>query len=145
MLSTLSKGYPFAAIILCSVTSLSGCGTNLVEVSGIVSVDGEPTSGVNLRFFPEGSSPEALPSSTQSLEGGQFTLTTNADSGIPIGKYKWSAEWPDPNFKPKKSGAMDFGDPQPPPDKLKGKYINNSESIEITGATTDLKIELKSR
>lgn len=135
----------FAASVLCYAVALTGCGNNLVEVSGVVTVDGEPTPGVNLRFFPEGNSIEALPSSTKSLEGGKFSLTTNAETGIPVGKYKLNADWPDPNFKPKKKGGLDFGDPQPPPDKLNGKYMNDSEIIDITGATTDLKIDLKSR
>ena len=132
----------FHSLAACCVVALVGC-SGLVNVSGTVPVDGQPADGVNLRFFPEGDNPEAIPSSATSGDGGKFSMTTNMESGLPKGKYKVSADWPDPNYKPPNQGGLSFGDPEPAPDLLKGRYRGNGRlDAEITGPVSDLKFEL---
>lgn len=128
----------FVLVLLTSI----GCGSGRVSVSGKVTVDSQPTSGVNLRFFPLDGTADALPSSATSEQDGSFSATTNAEPGMLMGKYRVAADYPDPDYKPKKQPGLNFADPQPAPDKFNGKYVNSEIVVEITGATTDLKIDL---
>ncbi|MBX3423566.1 MAG: carboxypeptidase regulatory-like domain-containing protein [Pirellulaceae bacterium] len=140
-LLTEQKLYSLRILSLIWVLSLTGCGSSLVEVSGTVSVDGKPTPGVNLRFYPQGTQADAAPSSTTSDEGGSFSLTTNMEPGLPKGSYKVTADWPDPKHKAKQVGI--YSEPDSPRDLLKGKYASSSDIVfEITGPTKELKVDL---
>ena len=113
----------------------------MVQVSGTVTVDGQPTEGVKLIFHPAGDNKNALPATAASGPGGSFSVTTNLESGIPKGSYKVTASWPDPNHK---AVAVGFSDPEPAPDIFRGRYSGSSSvmTTEITGSIQDLAIEL---
>ncbi len=121
--------------------SLTGCGSGLVPVSGTVTVDGQPTEGVQLFFQPLGNEADAIPATTMSGPDGKFSLTTNMEPGVRKGSYRVTAKWPDPNHKEVRVG---FSDPEPAPDVFKGRYMGQSGVVtrEITAATNDLLIEL---
>jgi hypothetical protein len=121
-----------------------GCGSGLVPVSGTVTVDGNPASGVVILFLPM-SDDSAIPATAVSDESGNFVLMTDMQNGIRKGSYKINANWPDPNYKPPKAKGLNFGDPEPAPDLLKGKYMGQSSvaTRDISSALNDLKLELE--
>ena len=111
------------------VCVLSGCGKGgpaLVEVEGSVNVDGKPTEGVNLIFFPKDKALKLIPSATSDANG-KFKLATDARNGVPAGSYDITATYPDPAVKPTESQRMQgLGDPGP--DLFNGKYVKKDTS-----------------
>jgi hypothetical protein len=126
------------------LTLFAGCGGGLVQVSGTVTVDGQPTEGVSLVFLPMGEDTTLLPATTTSGPGGSFSLSTNLEIGVSPGNYRVTATWPDPNHK---AVALGFSDPEPAPDVFKGRYSGQSSVLtqEIRGPLPDLKIDLVSK
>ncbi len=132
--------------LLVLITSLTGCGSGgLVVVEGTVKVDGAPTGGVVLMFFPK-NDPNGVTAAGTSDDQGKFTLTSGLDSGVATGKYIVTATYPDPAVKPTAAQMMQ-GTFEPGPDLLKGKYSKKQTStveIEITSGSKELApIELK--
>lgn len=127
------------------VLGFAGCGggPKLHKVKGIVNVDSKPTGGVSLTFFKNDTGEYV--SSTVSDPDGSFvpyTLWENETyPGIPAGKYKVAASYPDPNHKEPK---MSMGTPPSPPDLFKNKYSTPSPDIsfEITSDESAPVIEL---
>lgn len=115
-----------------------GGGNNLPKVSGSVTVDGAPADGCVLIFYPEGSRAAAATGTADA--SGKFTVVTNAKPGIAAGKYKVTANWPDPS---KRATAEDLqkGISKDAPDLLGGRYIAPDRSpltAEVTGSTKEL-------
>lgn len=125
------------------VLSLAGCGSGLMQVSGTVTVDGEPAEGVVLLFLPIGEE-NSLPATAVSGADGRFSLMTDMESGVRKGSYRINANWPDPDYKPPKAKGLSWSDPEPAPDLLKGKYMGQSSVVttEITSSISDLTLEL---
>jgi hypothetical protein len=70
---------------------ISGCGSGLAQVSGLVTLDGEPLRGgsgdtrVTVQFQPAGGNGSTAIGLAD--ENGQYTLGTGAQTGIPTGEY----------------------------------------------------------
>jgi hypothetical protein len=97
-----------------------------VEVTGSVKVDGKPADGATIMFFPENSSARFV-STGQVGPDGSYSLTTELQTGIPVGKYQVTVIWPDPGQRAE--GAKMFqGVAEDGPDLLKGKYALRMDS-----------------
>lgn len=122
------------------LVTLTGCskGPKLVNVQGVVNVDGQATQGINLLFFKQGQA--VAGASGVSGAGGAITTTTNGEPGIELGKYDVVAIYPDPQFKAPPAG---FGQSPPdPPDLFKGKYFKSKVPVDIDSAGAKVSIEL---
>ncbi|MCA9192368.1 MAG: hypothetical protein KDB03_11420 [Planctomycetales bacterium] len=127
------------ALTVCMLV-LSGCAssTDLVQVSGSVTVNEKPAAGATVLFHPE--DPAAVTASGSVAEDGTFTLVSAMQNGIAPGKYKVTVTWPDASKQPTKEQIM-MGTAEPGPDLLKGKYASRdrtSLTAEITPSTTTL-------
>ncbi len=119
---------------------LTGCskGPKLVNVQGVVNLDGQATQGINLLFFKQGQT--VASASGVSGVGGAIATTTNGEPGIELGKYDVVATYPDPQFKAPPAG---FGQSPPdPPDLFKGKYFKSKVAVDITSADAKVTIDL---
>jgi hypothetical protein len=80
-------GVVTACVLIC--TGLAGCGKNLAQVSGTVTVDGQPLRSVDgvkatVYFQPENGGPSGVgPIDAE----GQYTLSTGSQDGVPPGEY----------------------------------------------------------
>ncbi|MFM2003496.1 MAG: hypothetical protein RI963_2922 [Planctomycetota bacterium] len=134
------------SLALLVIGSIVGCGggTSLTPAEGDVSVDGKAVEGVVLLFHPDsGNGPVT---SAVSDAAGHFKFTTDAQPGIPSGKYQITAMWPEPlppNAKISMSGPPDQ------PDLLKGRYaarVNSKMTADIKSDTKTIpKIELTTK
>ncbi|WP_165068039.1 hypothetical protein [Paludisphaera rhizosphaerae] len=106
--------------VLTSAVALIGCGESgtprvaLQPTSGKVTVDGQPTAGVEVRFRPAdapGSLDALVPFATTGDDGGFKLGTYEKGDGAPEGRYKVTLFWPD-----RPPG------PQPAEDQLGGTY-----------------------
>jgi len=131
-----------ACVAIVALLPVAGCGggggNNLPKVSGTVTVDGAPADGCVLIFYPEGSRNASATGTADAA--GKFTIVTNAKPGIAAGKYKVTANWPDPS---KRATAEDLqkGISKDAPDLLGGRYISPERSpltAEVTASTKDL-------
>jgi hypothetical protein len=134
----------FAVAALVFVTAVA-CdrGPRLVKLDGSVQVDGKPTGGVTLLFFDQQSSMAVA--SARSEEDGSFTPTTEMKPGIPEGKYRVVASWPDPKFvAPKTSMGQS---PPEPPDLLNGRYALGKTDVlmDASAASPKAVVELKTK
>lgn len=140
------EGYGSLLALVVLTTCLTGCGSRgLVVIEGTVKVDGAPTGGVELMFFPK-DDPSGVTAAGTSNDQGKFTLTSGMDAGVATGKYIVTASYPDPAVKPTPAQMMQ-GTFVPGPDLFKGKYSKKQTStveIEITSGSKELApIELK--
>lgn len=97
-----------------------------------------PADGCVLIFYPEGNRNASATGTADAT--GKFTIVTNAKPGIAAGKYKVTANWPDPS---KRATAEDLqkGISKDAPDLLGGRYISPERSpltAEVTASTKDL-------
>jgi hypothetical protein len=127
---------------------LSGCskGPRLIQVKGTVKIDGKGTSGVTMLFHPEDKANPYV-SSALSEENGSFTIVTDTNPGIPAGKYKVTATYPDPAHKPSQSEIMQ-GLAEPGKDMLGGRFASKEKGLvlEVTSSSVDLPaLEYKSK
>jgi hypothetical protein len=117
-----------------------GCGgPKLPQVTGKVTVDGQPAEGAVLIFFPEDSTTSSVASAVSSSDG-TFQLVSDMNSGIAIGRYNVSISWPDPSKKPTERETM-MGNFEPGRDLLNARYASKDTSgltAEITALTTEL-------
>jgi hypothetical protein len=82
--------YPVILVVLCVVLlPLAGCrdsGPELGEVSGIVTLDGEPLPKARIRFEPVG--PDGSPSYAKTDEDGHYELMFGVDKpGAMVGEH----------------------------------------------------------
>ncbi|HEV7280587.1 MAG TPA: hypothetical protein VGN57_10310 [Pirellulaceae bacterium] len=104
--------------------------------TGEVRWQGKPVAGVRITLHPTGAATppagDLRPSGTSEANG-TFSLSTyEIGDGAPVGEWKVTAVWPDPDFKPRTpeeieaaSGAS--GDSKP--DKLRGKFATPVDSF----------------
>lgn len=126
------------------VPAASGCGgakgNNLPKVTGSVNVDGKPADGAVLLFYPEGG--RAATATGTADASGKFTIVTNMEPGIAVGRYKVTASWPDPS---QRATAEDLqrGISKDAPDLLGGRYVAPDRTpltAEIAGTTKELPV-----
>lgn len=130
------------AILVALVTlslPLTGCGKQgeaLYPVKGRITVDGKPADGAVLLFHPEAGGQVSTATADSS---GAFACVHNTKPGIPAGKYKVTANWPDPAKRNAAGTAM--GQTPDIPDLLQGKFAMRDRStitVEVTPKTTEL-------
>ncbi len=117
-----------------------GCGDsgNLTQVTGEVTVDGQPASGAVVLFHAD--DPVQPTASGVADDSGKFTLVSAQKPGIAPGEYTVTVAWPDPSHEPTKSEIM-MGTAETGADLLKGKYASKERttlSAEITPSTDTL-------
>ena len=73
-------------LLVCAATCLllSGCGTKLHEVSGVVTLDGQPVAEAGVMFQPTAGGPVA---SGTTDAAGKFTLQCANKPGLIAGEY----------------------------------------------------------
>lgn len=133
---------------LCLIIGLAGCGSSepytLAEVSGTITMDGEPLPNVSVTFQPiaeEGKANVGPGSYGRTDEEGRFTLMTVTDdtSGAVVGSHSVSVTTPADN----ESGDSDVGNVIDP---IPARYNAATELTQDVpaGGTESLKIELTS-
>lgn len=113
-----------ALACLIAASALAGCGEDdripVHPASGLVSVDGRPVGGVEVRLYPDdrpGDLDAPRPYATTD-DDGRFVLGTFGDGdGAPAGSYRITLFWPD----------VPPG-PTPPNDRLGGRYANPEQT-----------------
>jgi hypothetical protein len=129
---------PYLSVASLLVAIATGCGgTGLVEVTGMISVDGKPAEGAVLIFHPEGAGSVA---SGAADSNGKYKLVSSMTPGVAPGKYKVTATWPDPSKKPSDKEIM-MGVVRDAPDLLKSKYVSldrTTLTAEISSSTREL-------
>ncbi|MFZ4733207.1 MAG: carboxypeptidase-like regulatory domain-containing protein [Pirellulales bacterium] len=133
--------------VLLGLAVLAGCGTkgeSLYPVKGRITVDGKPADGAVLLFHPESGGQVASATADSS---GAFACVYNTKPGIPAGKYKITANWPDPTKRNAKGTMM--GQTPDIPDLLQGKFAMRDKStlsVEVSPTTKELPpIELSTK
>ncbi|HJQ80286.1 MAG TPA: carboxypeptidase-like regulatory domain-containing protein [Lacipirellulaceae bacterium] len=121
------------AFILGIFTSCAGCGSDGgVDVSGVVTLDGQPLPGVHITF----DQPELSPNENIGYVGrtdaeGRYTLRPilGEGSGVPPGKYRVSLTTAvaDPSAPPPpppagRRATIYDESPKPPPEKIPPKH-----------------------
>jgi hypothetical protein len=136
---------PRTSLFVLFLILMAACdrGPRLVKLEGTVQVDGQPANGVTMLFYGEESSTAVA--SAISGEDGSFTPTTEMRPGIPEGKYRVAASWPDPNFVAPKMPLK--VEPPAPPDLLKDRYTftNTDAVIEASFASPEVVLELTTK
>ncbi len=117
-----------------------------VAVSGVLTFNGTPLESYRVTFYPiEGD----RPANGVTDAAGKFTLGTNEPGdGCPVGKYKVSVSFsPTVEVDYSKDGGIEDPAKLPKPKvKIPVKYADPDKSgltQEVTGAMTDLKIDLQ--
>jgi hypothetical protein len=112
-----------AVLLLCT-----SCGGGLSEVRGKVLYQGKPIKGAVVAFHPKGdTSITAIHPTGVTDEEGNFTLSSGTQSGAPTGDYVVTIVWPETNVATKPQ--MGFSEtPADVPDRLKGRYADQSKS-----------------
>lgn len=95
--SSVSKDIFLACVVLTGACLCVGCGSQYPAVSGKVTYDGKPVSGVQLVFNPIGESVDSGPISLSVTdEQGVFSLETrDGKSGAVAGQHKVGFDWSD--------------------------------------------------
>src|SRR5262249_10494395 len=86
----------FGALIACV-----GCGERRAEVAGKATVDGKPLNSklITILFAPDKDNPlKKIPSAALN-DDGQYTMSTGATGGVPLGWYKVHVYWDSKNAK----------------------------------------------
>jgi hypothetical protein len=128
----------------------------LADVSGIVTLDGQPMSGVHVLF----DQPELGPRENKGYTGrtddsGRYSLKPmlGEGSGVPPGKYRVSLTTavvdpsaPAPKPAPGQTTIFYPESPPPPPERVPPAYRGGKLSFTVPGDGTDqANFELKSR
>jgi hypothetical protein len=135
--------------------TLTGCGDgrdadlpDLVPVSGIVTMDGEPVAGVNVLFSPVGSTSGGM-CYANTDEAGKYVLTdSNGREGAPMGEFEVTcSKWAMPDgsdFKSDDQSPMEAGAVPALPAKY-GDAISSGlkAAVPAGGGTFDFKLESK--
>lgn len=135
-----SKYFTLLAVTLSLL--LTGCPkapSGLVQVTGMMLVDGKPAEGASLVFFPDGADDPSKIAAGVVDSSGKYKLVTNLQPGINPGKYKVTATWPE---LPKEGKAkFSMGNSNDPPDLLKGRYsspMKTKLTAEVEATTKEL-------
>jgi hypothetical protein len=130
--------YSFPLLLLLLVTGCGG-GSSLIPVTGTITVDGKPADGALILFHPEAGEFKSISSAVASADG-SFKPVTNAEPGLPIGRFRLTVVWPDPAVKPTEKEIL-LGTDKSAPDLLKGRYLIREKSeltVDVTSQTTAL-------
>ena len=73
-----------AALLALGVLTLSGCGGSLPEVSGTVTVNGQPATAGTVVFDPTGKGAMGI---ATIQEDGSYTVSTGSEEGLAPGDY----------------------------------------------------------
>jgi hypothetical protein len=121
------------AIILFAIglAATTGCGprTDRLELSGHVTLDGQPLDSGSIRFTSQGS--QKLMASGAVITGGEFNIPR--EKGLPPGTYSVEVSAPDTSA-PLVSQPAAPGEPRLPPtapERIPAEY-NENRSIEVT-------------
>ena len=92
---------PRLVLFLCLGASLAcaGCGERRAAVSGKATVDGKPLNSklITILFAPDKGNPlKKIPSAAVD-EDGNYTMSTGATGGVPLGWYKVHVHWDSKN------------------------------------------------
>ena len=136
------------ALVAAAGLALAGCGgpasEKLYPVTGRVTVDGKAPDGVVLLFHREGAASDVGTGTTDS--SGSYKVVFKTNPGLPAGKFKVTASWPDPA---KRNAPVSMGATPDIPDLLRSRYAmrDRSEmSVEVSASTTELPtIELSTK
>jgi hypothetical protein len=86
----------FRLFLWTALLCVAGCGSDgpeIAEVSGLVTLDGQPVPGATITFFPE--NPEGSPSYGGTDQQGKYTLMfTRKKYGAMLGKHRVEIETP---------------------------------------------------
>lgn len=112
-----------------AVLLAAGCnsGPSTVQVSGKVTVDGQPLPKGSLRFIPDagkGNKLEVEPAGT--IEGGSYSIFTSGKPGAPAGSYKVAVV---------SEGEIDSTNPAPPKSMVDPKFSDpqtTTLSVEVS-------------
>lgn len=125
--------YMFLSLAVCSVTT--GCGSadgpELANVSGVVTLDGQPLENAQVTFQPE----HGRPSSGMTNREGKYQIQYTSDRpGAMIGSHKVLI-----------TTAIDLPDDTRAPERVPAKYNTNSELVrEVQSGTNTFDFELSS-
>lgn len=141
-------GSVVTALVVAAGLGLAGCGgpgsEKLYPVTGRVTVDGKAPDGVVLLFHREGAAGDVGTGTTDS--SGVYKAIFKTKPGLPAGKFKVTASWPDPA---KRNAPVSMGATPDIPDLLRSRYAmrDRSEmSVEVSASTTELPtIELSTK
>ncbi|MBM3955159.1 MAG: carboxypeptidase regulatory-like domain-containing protein [Planctomycetes bacterium] len=141
-------GSVVTALVAAAGLALAGCGgpasEKLYPVTGRVTVDGKAPEGVVLLFHREGAPGDVGTGTTDS--SGSYKVVFKTNPGLPAGKFKVTASWPDPA---KSKLPVSMGATPDIPDLLRSRYAmrDRSEmSVEVSASTTELPtIELSTK
>jgi hypothetical protein len=78
-----------------------GCGERRADVSGKATVDGKPLTSklITILFAPDLDNPlKKIPSGVLDEEG-NYTISTGATEGVPLGRYRVHVHWDSKNAK----------------------------------------------
>lgn len=136
MLKSLAARFWFLAAATCSL--LAGCGAEgLPEVGGTVTVDGQPLAAGLIQFLPEAGD---APSEACRVADGKFSAK--------LQRTKYSVQIYAPR-EAKTVAKLDVNGPGGGPtmeETLPARYNLRSElKLEVSGPTSDVRFELKSR
>lgn len=125
---------------VCTLLLLMGCAekSQLLQITGKITVDGKPANGASVLYFPQGGDLEDVAAGAADTNG-VYALVSNLQPGVAPGKYKITVTWPAPAKAGGKSSVM--GDIKDPPDLLKGRYADPNRtplSADITASTGEL-------
>lgn len=128
------------ALAIVGVLALAGCGgaasEKLYPVTGRVTVDGKASEGVVLLFHREGAPGEVGTGTTDS--SGAYKVVFKTNPGLPAGKFKVTASWPDPA---KSKIPVSMGATPDIPDLLRSRYAMRDRSdlsVEVGASTKEL-------
>ncbi|MFM7520738.1 MAG: hypothetical protein ACKO9B_09760 [Planctomycetota bacterium] len=141
-------GSVVTALVAAAGLALAGCGgpasEKLYPVTGRVTVDGKAPDGVVLLFHREGAASDVGTGTTDS--SGSYKVVFKTNPGLPAGKFKVTASWPDPA---KRNAPVSMGATPDIPDLLRSRYAmrDRSEmSVEVGASTKELPtIELSTK
>ncbi len=131
-------------VVFCSLTGLSGCGgggRETVEVTGTVTLDGQPVAEAAVMFSgPEGGSP----ATTQTDAAGHFTVrAVPGSNGVAVSKLQTSG-----SAAAGEDGLMPAtGAPVVPQSLVPTKYSDFRTSgllVEVASGMAEVKLELSS-
>jgi len=100
--STLRRGTALVrALCLGALIACVGCGERRADVTGKATVDGKPLNSklITILFAPDKDNPlKKIPAATLD-DDGQYTMSTGATGGVPLGWYKVHVQWDSKNAK----------------------------------------------
>lgn len=140
---------------LCAAAALAGCGRSKVgevlqtfPVSGLVTVNGHPASGVSVTFLPVGGT-RGQGGYAVTGEGGRFTvMSADGSTGVPEGDYKvLVSKWtlPDGSPIPAGSTAADVGAENQLPELYSDPGQSPALAKVLSGANPDIMVDVKTR